>query len=151
MSESTGRLIARFIGALLIAVSAGAIIRVTIQLRSIERHPCGPERAVVYNDSEREIRVQGIALQEDGSVLAVEIAVPPNQSSQEAGLCSAHKMTVPGEGYWFHKGTKMWPGVWVKVSPDNIYCTSGEEPGTQTWYEVICTNEPVTNEPVNTE
>lgn len=146
MSESTGRLIARFIGAVLIAVSAGAIIRVTIQLRSIERHPCGPERAVVYNDSEREIRVQGIALQEDGSVLDVEIAVPPNQSSEEAGLCSAHEMTVPGEEYWLYEGTKMWPEVWRVISTGNVYCTSGEEPGTQTWYEVICTNEPVNTE-----
>jgi len=143
MSESTSRLIARIIGAALIAVAVGAIVRVTVQIRSIDRHPCGPERAVVYNDTEREIRVQGIALQEDGSVQDADIVLPPNQSSEEAGLCSAYEMTVSGAKDWFYKGREMRPGVWVVISTGNTYCISGEEPGTQAWYEVMCRKEPV--------
>ncbi|MXZ22075.1 MAG: hypothetical protein F4Y84_15980 [Caldilineaceae bacterium SB0665_bin_25] len=146
MSRSVNRLIARIIGAALIAVAVAAIVRVTIQIRSVEHHPCGSERAVVYNDTEREIRVQGIALQEDGSVQDVEIVVPPNQSSEEVGLCSAYEMTVLGAKDWFYKGIEMRPGVWMVISTDNTYCISGEDPGTQAWYEVMCTKEPVNTE-----
>lgn len=141
MTKSTNRLIVRSIGAVLIAVSIGVIVRLAIQFNSIERHPCGSERGLVFNYTESEIHVQGISLQEDGSVQNVEVVLAPNQSSEEAGVCSVHEMTVRGAKDWFHKGMKMRPGVWMVISTKYTYCISGEEPITGEWYEVLCSKE----------
>ena len=140
MSESTIRLIARSIGVVLIAVLIGVITRLTYQY-SIPKHPCGPRRGVVFNYTEREIHVQGLSLQEDGSIQDVGVVLAPNQSSEEAGICSVQEMTVGGAKDWFYKGMEMRPGVWMVISTNYTYCISGEEPITGEWYEVLCSKE----------
>ena len=144
MSKSTNRLIARAVGAVLIAVLIGFLIRLTYQfnsLRSSDRHPCGPERQVVFNYTERELLVNGLALQEDGSFQNVEVALAPNQSSEEAGLCHVEEMTTLGAKAWSYKGTEMRPTVWRVISTQYTYCISGEESSSGVWYEVLCSKE----------
>ena len=140
MSKSTNRLIARSFGAVLIAVSISFIARLAFQFNS-PKHPCGSERGVVFNYTEREIRVQGSSLQEDGSIQYSEVVLTPNQSSEEAGICNAQEMTVRGASDWFHMGMPMQPGVWVVITTDYTYCISGEEYSIKVWYEVLCSKE----------
>lgn len=140
MSESTNRLIARSIGVVLIAVLIGVIARLAYQY-NIPKHPCGSRRGLVFNYTEREILVQGISLQEDGSVQDVEVVLAPNQSSEEAGVCSVHEMTVRGANDWFYKGTEMRPGTWMVISTKYTYCVTGEEPKSGEWYEVLCSKD----------
>ena len=144
MSESTNRLIARSIGAVLIAVLIGFIIRLTYQfnsIRSIDRHPCGSERQVVFNYTERELLVEGFSLQEDGSIRDVEVALAPNQSSEEAGLCHVREMTTLGAKTWYYKGFELPPKGWMVISTKYTYCISGEEPSSGVWYDVLCSKE----------
>ena len=141
MSKSTNRLIARSIGIVLIAVSISVITRLAFQFNSIEKHPCGSERGVVFNYTEHEIHVQGISLQEDGSVQDTEVVLTPNQSSEDAGICNALEMTVYGVDAWFGMGMEMSPGVWVVIMTDYTYCISGEEYSTKVSYEVLCSKE----------
>lgn len=146
MKHSTHRLIAKSVGVVLIAVVISAITRLTYQINSFDPHPCGQSRAVVYNDTEREIRVMGIALQEDESVLDVEVVLAPNQSSEEAGMCHAYEMTTRGTKDWFYKGNVLRPGNWMAISTRYTYCISGEEESTGRWYDVLCTKEPAGTE-----
>lgn len=145
MRKPTNRLIVRSTGAVLIAVLVSVIARLSFQMNT-PKHPCGSQRAVVYNYTEREIRVMGISLQEDGSVQDVEIALPPNLSSEDAGICHAYEMTVRGAKAWFYKGMEMRPGEWMVISTDYTYCISGEEPSTKVWYDVLCSKEPANTE-----
>lgn len=140
MSKSTSRLIARSFGAVLTVVLIGVITRLTYQY-NIPKHPCGSQRGVVFNYTEREIHVQGFSLQEDGSIQDVEAVLAPNQSSEEAGICSVQEMTVRGPKDWFYKGMEMRPGEWMVISTNYTYCISGEEPITGKWYEVLCSKE----------
>lgn len=146
MSKSTNRTIVRSIGAVLIAVTVSVIIRLAFQFNSIEKHPCGSDRGVVFNYTEREIHVQGLSLQEDGEVQDSEAVLAPNQSSEEAGICSVHKMTVRGAKDWFYRGIELQRGAWMVISTNYTYCTSGKDPVTGKWYEVLCSKEPANTE-----
>ena len=153
MNNTKKRLITQFIGAVLIVVLVSisvAVGRALYQFYTAEHHPCGTDRAVVYNNSEHDIIVVGMSLQEDGSVQDVEITLPPNQSSEEAGLCSVYEMTVIGTKAWFYKGMKMEmemrSGAWMVLSTPYTYCVSGEELSTEIQYDVLCTEEPASTQ-----
>ncbi len=149
MNETKSRLVTQAIGLVLLAALVSASISVfgraiATRFPDEEVHLCGTDRAVVFNNSEREIIVVGESLQEDGTTIYKEERVPPNRSSEQVGICYAYEMTVLGTKPWFVTRFELEPGEWLVLSDQYTYCISGKEPVTKIWYDVLCTDEPQT-------
>ena len=149
MNETKSRLVTQAIGLVLLTALISASISVfgraiATRFPDEEVHPCGSDRAVVFNNSEREIIVVGESLQEDGTTTYKEERVPPNRSSEQVGICYAYEMTVLGTKPWFVTRFELEPGEWLVLSDQYTYCISGKEPVTEIWYDVFCTDEPLT-------
>lgn len=146
MSATANRLIWRLVGAMLVVMLIMITTRITYQSglgRTTEQQDCfGMPPVVVFNHTEHDITVQGLARQQDGSAQDLEVVLAPNQSSEEAGICLADAMNVNHELSLFFMEFKVsqQPKVWVGID-QTVYCITGEEPNSKTWYDVMCSGD----------